>query len=1108
MCFLFVVLASRDGLCQQSYREIVDPATGVSLSLPADLLGSATPTRWGTNWQSVDGLIKIDTLAYPAELGLRHLYDTLKGYKGRRQTTDRWAETAFTLGGKDADGSTFLVEARRNGANIRALSMTAAPHASSVDELSEHLSRTFQAFPKTAADAGTVRTSPRESTKGAMTASALTVQPNLGAIDSDGGLLFAPDGKYVAVGNREQVKLWETASGRPLRILEHSAFFERFIFVARGTQILSVHKDGRVRTWDPATGRMLSESAIPGIEEGTFFGSISYHPDQESVVIVADFGRKIIIWDWKNRRVSAALNFDTPQTEQPPAATDAVLSDDGREVIAAGDGMLKRFTLDGRQTLALTLRSDLAVLASGTLGRGVIVAKTKAERNCLAGIVLAIPTRSDIEYVAVDQAPGCPAKNESTADEGGTDAGAIQLVYNSPARRLYISRSGSGSTKIVDLSVLAQTPTSVPFIGEMQGEVLAVDQKGTLAALSDGKALRVVSAADGSLVSHMEGHGSDDMFAVASGDGRQIMLIEDKKGETDLSVWPVDGIAPTFSRVRLPSGYAARHAVPDSNVMLASDDTGHFIVLSILSGEQIGAFSVPNVSDIDIGRLSPDGEHAMLNVNLSAEPGSDEGQSVALLVKTRTGEIDHAFHQRKSKSSDSSFDTEMVRSFAFSADGKFVALGWLSGSIEIWTVSPPRLVKRLDAADDQTTSLTFSPDNKFIVGGSRDFGIFIWNVETGKMLGELERTSVAGHVSTGGVAISHNSMMVAAGPRQRATSSGDIGRERRVQVWDRSTKKLRFLLSGHEANVNAVTFTKDGRWIVSGSNDGTIRYWRRSTGKLGATFAVADGRWVIITDQGFFAASSNAGDLLSVVHGFQAVNIEQLWQSLYSPDLVREVLAGDPNGDVAKAAAAADLENILDSGPAPEVTLLRPRAGAVANSDLIEVEAGIRDKGKGVGRIEWRVNGITAAVAAKPEGEGDEFTISRPIALDPGDNVLEVEAYNRSNLLASTPARTTIKLNSTARILKPTLHVLVVGINSYIDKGAPDASGKVMAFPPLRLAVNDAKALADAFKQAGAGEYADVKVTEALDANATAAGLEAAIDRMSPEINPQGIGPR
>ena len=512
---------------------------------------------------------------------------------------------------------------------------------------------------------------------------------------------------------------------------------------------------------------------------------------------------------------------------------------------------------------------------------------------------------------------------------------------------------------------------------------------------------------------------------------------------------------------------------------------------STLTGEQIASFFVPNVEEVNIARVSPDGKHAML-------------YSPVLLIDTKTGNIVYEFKERKAASGNA-MDDDSVRSFGFSADGQRLAVGWQNGGAEIWNVQPPRLIKRLDDAEDQTTSLAFSPDNRFLLGGSRDAGIFVWSLETGKVLRTLEREGVAGHVSTGSVAISPDSELVAAGPRQRATSSGDVGRERRVQVWDLASGKLRFLLSGHEANVNALLFTSDGRWIVSGSNDGTIRYWDRRTGSLGATFAAApDGRWVMVTDKGFFAASANAGDLLSVVRGYEATSIDQMWQSLYAPDLVREHLAGDPSGEVKLAAAHADLPKVLLSGPAPDVAILPPALGGASGQDLIDVEARIADKGKGIGRIEWRVNGITTAVAAKPAGGGPDFRLTQQLALDPGDNTIEVIAYNASNLLASLPARTTIKIPGSAAKVKPTLHVLAIGINAYVDQGwKPAGSDEILAFPPLKLAVSDAKSLAAAFKRAGSGQYADVKVTEALDTDATAAGLQHIIERMASEIDPR-----
>ena len=85
----------------------------------------------------------------------------------------------------------------------------------------------------------------------------------------------------------------------------------------------------------------------------------------------------------------------------------------------------------------------------------------------------------------------------------------------------------------------------------------------------------------------------------------------------------------------------------------------------------------------------------------------------------------------------------------------------------------------------------------------------------------LSRSFLAGHVSTGSAAISEDGQLVAAGPMQRAISSGDTGRERRIHVWDTFTGELKFLLKGHQSNVAALMFSSDRRWIISADYSGT-----------------------------------------------------------------------------------------------------------------------------------------------------------------------------------------------------------------------------------------------------------------------------------------------
>ena len=61
----------------------------------------------------------------------------------------------------------------------------------------------------------------------------------------------------------------------------------------------------------------------------------------------------------------------------------------------------------------------------------------------------------------------------------------------------------------------------------------------------------------------------------------------------------------------------------------------------------------------------------------------------------------------------------------------------------------------------------------------------------------------------------------------------------------------------------------------------------------------------------------------------EVTTIGQVYQSLFNPDLVREALAGDPDGEVKRAAEVISLEKVLDAGPPPPLRSPRTRPAAV-----------------------------------------------------------------------------------------------------------------------------------------------------------------------------------
>ena len=130
------------------------------------------------------------------------------------------------------------------------------------------------------------------------------------------------------------------------------------------------------------------------------------------------------------------------------------------------------------------------------------------------------------------------------------------------------------------------------------------------------------------------------------------------------------------------------------------------------------------------------------------------------------------------------------------------------------------------------------------------------------------------------------------------------------------------------------------------------------------------------TPNGFFSASQRDTDMLAIVRGLEVTTIGQVHQSLFNPDLVREALAGDPDGEVASAPPRSSTSKRFSMpGRRPPLPSPRTSSGSRSSTDLVTVAARITDRGKGIGRIEWRVNGVTAGVMSAPAGPGPDYDV-------------------------------------------------------------------------------------------------------------------------------------
>jgi len=282
-------------------------------------------------------------------------------------------------------------------------------------------------------------------------------------------------------------------------------------------------------------------------------------------------------------------------------------------------------------------------------------------------------------------------------------------------------------------------------------------------------------------------------------------------------------------------------------------------------------------------------------------------------------------------------------------------------------------------------------------------------------------------------------------------------------------------------------------------------YSRSSTSPLVRTFLYAEDNWLSRTEQGFFVGTKLAAENLYLTRGSSgSVPLDSAFNALYRPELVAEAIRGDASGKVKAAATQLDLEKVVASGMAPKVAITSPATGSVSPTDEAAVDVSIVDRGGGIGKVEWRVNGVTMGLesrgidrvadqAAGP-ASGRMEAVRRTLSLEPGNNRIEVLAFNAKGLIASQPAEVTVTWDGTSAAAPPRLYVLAVGVNDYYDSRLR-----------LAYAVPDAIALAEGFRKAGTGLYASVEVKTVLDSEVTLTNLDRVFADFSAKVQPRDV---
>ncbi len=307
-----------------------------------------------------------------------------------------------------------------------------------------------------------------------------------------------------------------------------------------------------------------------------------------------------------------------------------------------------------------------------------------------------------------------------------------------------------------------------------------------------------------------------------------------------------------------PSIYSVAFSPTDSSLIASADRNGTIRLWNIDQGkEEIRTFGHPDLS-ATIG-FSPDGKMLAGAGRTLILWDIDTGQKVITLDTSSNefafspdGNLLATISERESEKHQTEVKIWDIRNLEkiseignlpfsethkatgwpctvdISSDGKWIAAGYSNGTINVWDLQTRQLVKTLESSMHRMGYLKFSPHNKYMVAGGGDIETYSAHSVKGYIMWELPSWQRKGEVLRGHVENLEFS------PNEKVCVSADpmAYAGRGIEFW---SVESGVPITSLPTLTRDVSFSHDGRLLVSGNNDGFVQVWELNYQQLELT---------------------------------------------------------------------------------------------------------------------------------------------------------------------------------------------------------------------------------------------------------------------------------
>jgi WD40 repeat protein/tRNA A-37 threonylcarbamoyl transferase component Bud32/uncharacterized protein YoxC len=652
------------------------------------------------------------------------------------------------------------------------------------------------------------------------------------------------DNKYVVSGALGKIiRLWDFDTGREIKRFEgHSTGVISLFISSDNKYLISGGIDSTVISWDMATGKKLKVfTGHTGQVKSVYLSC------DNNFIISASTDGTVRVWSFNSGKESNRFTGHTGEVSC------ALMTSDNKYIISSGQDKTVRI-LGGDVKKREEKKEELRGIKvhHELVQAEIIIIKPDSdeETSSFAGwkeikilgsieghnnIVSSVSLSGDGKYIfsgSYDQT--IRIWDFTTGKEikklYRIGAGVSELAPTQDGKYVACA-STDGKIYLWNIEKGEIEKTFSGHTGAIQSMALSYDNRYIVSGSQD-KSVRMWELEKGVEVRKLDGHSGNINFVSISSDNRYIISASADK---TIRIWD----SSSGQEIRYITGHInpiISGALSADNKYMASGDTGGAIILwDVVSGDEIINLKGHNGPVHSIS-FSPDRRYLISG-------GSDRSIRI---WNIQTGQELKSFECKRAG----------VKSAIMSGDNRYVISGNLDGTIRLWDIEGGNELRQPEGHFKPVRALAVSNDNRTVITGAEDNTIIIWDLISGKQLKELiykpenyyyslRLTKDEKIISSGTSGI--NFWDITTGETVGKNLGGsamsfDISHDEKyivvassfqndISLYEMESRKVIKKFKGHSSNLRSVCFSRDGKFILSGSLDRTIRLWDVNTGE-------------------------------------------------------------------------------------------------------------------------------------------------------------------------------------------------------------------------------------------------------------------------------------